>query len=94
MDSRTLGQGRYNLIEKLGEGATKEVFLARDEVLAREVALAVFKPYITDRGYIDRVRLEARTLAGLSHPHIVGMFDFRDDDGWYLAMEYVDGGSL
>ncbi len=86
--------GRYTLIHRLGEGATKEVFLARDETLHRDVALCVFKPHVLSGGYLGRVRREARTLAGLSHPHIVGLYDIREDDGCYLITEYVAGGNL
>ena len=69
MKKRSLGEGRYTLIERLGEGATKEVFLARDETLQRDVALCTFKPYMLSDGYIDRVQREVRTLAGLPHPN-------------------------
>lgn len=86
--------GRYTLIRPLGEGATKEVFLARDESLQREVALCRFKPHVLSGGYLERIRREARTLAGLSHPNIVGIYDIREDDGCYLITEYVSGGSL
>lgn len=85
---------RYTLIRRLGEGATKEVFLARDEVLRRDVALCVFKPHVLSGRYLERVRREARTLAGLSHPHIVGLYDSREDDGYYLVTEYIAGGNL
>ena len=94
MERKSLVGGRYSLIEKLGEGATKEVYLARDGTLGRDVALCSFKPYVVSGGYIDRVRREATTLAGLNHPNVVGMFDFQDDDGWYMTTEYVAGGSL
>lgn len=86
--------GRYTLIRKLGEGATKEVFLARDETLEREVALCRFKPQALSRGYLERIRREAKLLAGLSHPAIVALHDLREDDGCYLITEHVPGGSL
>jgi tRNA A-37 threonylcarbamoyl transferase component Bud32 len=85
---------RYTLIRRLGEGATKEVFLARDEVLQRDVALCVFKPQVLSGIYLERIRREARTLAGLSHPNIVGLYDSREDDGHYLVTEYIAGGNL
>ena len=86
--------GRYTLIRRLGEGATKEVFLAKDESLQRHVALCLFKPYVLSGGYLNRIRREARTLAGLNHSHIVSLYDFIEDDESYLITEYVAGGSL
>jgi serine/threonine protein kinase len=86
--------GRYTLIRRLGAGATKDVFLARDETLQRDVALCVFKPHVLSGIYLERIRREARTLAGLSHPNIVGLYDSREDDGCYLVTEYISGGNL
>lgn len=95
MENRSWDSGRYTYIERLGEGATKEVFLARDENLQRDVALCTFKPFMLSDGYIDRVQREVRTLARLNHPNIVGIFDFcDDDDGSYMITEYVGGGDL
>ena len=94
MESPSQLGGRYTLIRRLGEGATKEVFLAKDETLQRDVALCLFKPHVLSGGYLKRIRREARTLAGLTHPNIVGLYDFREDDGSYLITEYVAGGSL
>lgn len=85
---------RYTLIRRLGAGATKEVFLARDESLQRDVALCVFKPHVLSGIYLERIRREARTLAGLSHPNIVGLYGSREDDGCYLVTEYIAGGNL
>ena len=62
MENRSLGKGRFTLIEKLGEGAAKEVFLANDKILGRDVALCMFKPSM-HKSFINRVESEARTLA-------------------------------
>ena len=94
MASTSQRGGRYTLIRPLGEGATKEVFLARDETLQRDVALCVFKPHVTSTGFLARIRREARTLAGLSHSNIVQLYDLAEDDGCYLVTEYISGGSL
>ena len=84
----------YTVLERLGEGATKEVFLARDETLQRDVALCIFKKHMAD-GYLERVKREARVLAGLNHPHIVDVYDFQEDsDGCYMITERVAGGNL
>ena len=89
MEGHSLDGGRYAIVEKLGEGATKEVFLARDETLHRDVALCMFKRSMA-KGYIERVRREARVLAGLSHPNIVGVYDFREEDSvCYMVTEPV-----
>ena len=94
MEKRSLSNGRFTLIEKLGEGAAKEVFLARDETLHRDVALCMFKPSM-HKSFINRVEAEARTLASLNHPNIIAIYDvIDDDDGSYMITEYVSGGSL
>ena len=93
MEKRSLGKGRYTLIERLGEGAAKEVFLARDEALHRDVALCMFKPSML-KSFINRVETESRTLASLNHPNIIAIYDVLDDDGRYMITEYVSGGSL
>ena len=62
MEKSTLGGGRYVLIERLGEGATKVVFLAKDETLQRDVALCTFKPYMPSEGYIARFNVRPESL--------------------------------
>ncbi len=94
MDIGSVIGGRYTILKRLGEGATKEVFLATDGTLSIDVALGIFKPHIVASGFIDRVRREARTNAALNHPNIVRLHDFREDDGWYLVAEYVAGSDL
>ncbi len=88
--------GRYQILEPLGEGSSKRVFLARDELLEREVALAV----ITDTAVLgalhSRLLREARTAARLGdHRHIVTLHDVGDRDGFtFLVSELVRGGSV
>jgi len=89
--------GRYSVIEPLGEGGMAEVFLARDEVLGREVALKVLNErYAHDGEIVERFRREAQSMATLSHPNIVSVFDqgTSEDGAYYMAMEYLSGGSL
>ncbi|MFF6790856.1 protein kinase [Streptomyces filamentosus] len=72
-----------------------EVWQATDEVLGRAVAVKLMLAQSTDPSGADRFRLEAQTAARLSHPHVVGVFDFGTWDGkLFLVMELVEGDSL
>ncbi|WP_435845673.1 serine/threonine-protein kinase [Streptomyces exfoliatus] len=72
-----------------------EVWQATDEVLGRSVAVKLMLAQSTDPSAGDRFRLEAQTAARLSHPHVVGVFDFGTWDGkLFLVMELVEGDSL
>ncbi|MFD4376033.1 serine/threonine-protein kinase [Streptomyces sp. NPDC058486] len=72
-----------------------EVWQATDEVLGRPVAVKLMLAQSTDPSGADRFRLEAQTAARLSHPHVVGVFDFGTWDGkLFLVMELVEGDSL
>ena len=89
--------GRYEVVERVGVGGMGEVYLARDEVLNREVALKVLhRQYANDEDFVSRFKREAQSAASLSHPNIVSVFDQgRSEDGtYYIAMEYVPGGTL
>ncbi|HEX5117235.1 MAG TPA: serine/threonine-protein kinase [Pseudonocardiaceae bacterium] len=86
---------RYRLTTVLGHGANADVYRAHDERLGREVAVKLFHP---GQGATARFRFgaEARALARMSHPGLVGIYDagVDDDDRPYLVMELVDGESL
>jgi serine/threonine-protein kinase len=73
-----------------------EVYLARDQLLGRTVALKVLHPeYARDRAFIERFRREAQAAASLNDPRIVSIFDWGSDDGTYfIVMEYVEGRTL
>ena len=92
---RVLGK-RYRLLSALGTGASAHVYLAEDVSLQRHVAVKVLQPGLaTDESFLKRFRAEARSVASLNHPHVLGVFDWGDDaDGPYLVMEYLGGGSL
>src|SRR5215207_539572 len=94
---RTLVDDRYTLVEPLGGGGMAKVYLAHDEVLGRDVALKILRDmYAEDEEFVERFRREARSAASLSHPNIVQVYDQgRSEDGaYYIAMEYVAGGTL
>ena len=81
------------MVERVASGGMGEVFLARDTVLDREVAIKVLHRSLAgDQAFVDRFRREARAAAGLSHPNIVAVFDWGSVDGiYYMVMEYVRG---
>lgn len=87
---------RYELIEKIGAGGMAEVYLARDNVLGREVAVKMLLgQHATDPHFIERFRREAQNAASLNHPNVVSVYDTGADDGLYfIVMEYVDGTTL
>ncbi|MFF0424135.1 protein kinase [Streptomyces sp. NPDC004520] len=86
---------RYRLHVCIGRGGMGEVWQATDEVLGRPVAVKLMLAQSTDPSAGDRFRLEAQTAARLSHPHVVGVFDFGTWDGkLFLVMELVEGDSL
>jgi eukaryotic-like serine/threonine-protein kinase len=92
---RVLGN-RYRLISALGTGASAHVFLAEDTVLQRRVAVKVLQPALAqDEAFLRRFRAEARSVAAMNHPHVLRVFDWgEDEDGPYLILEYLAGGSL
>ncbi len=73
-----------------------EVFLARDRVLEREVAVKTLHPGLAqDPRFLERFRREARAAASLAHPRVVQVFDWGEESGQpYIVMEYVPGPSL
>ncbi|MFE2065073.1 protein kinase [Streptomyces sp. NPDC059467] len=87
--------GRYRLWDAIGRGAMGEVWRAFDETLGRPVAVKLLLPQDSDPTAASRFRLEAQTAGSLSHPHVVGVLDFGEDEGrLFLVMELVDGDSL
>ena len=73
---------RYEIIAPLGAGGMGEVYRARDARLHREVAVKVLPARLAqDESALSRFEREARSLAALSHPHIVAIHDFGDHEG-------------
>ena len=88
--------GRYELKKRLARGGMAEVFLAEDQLLGRPVAVKVLFPeFAADPSFVERFRREAQAAANLSHPNIVGVYDWgREESTYYIVMEYVEGKSL
>jgi serine/threonine protein kinase len=88
--------GRYSLDREIGRGGTGVVWLGRDEVLHRQVALKRIGVLPgTDGTDLARAEREARLSARLNHRHVVAIFDVVvDSDAHWLVMEYVDGTTL
>jgi serine/threonine-protein kinase PpkA len=86
----------YRIEKTLGKGAMSTVYLAVQESLERRVALKVLSPKLaSDPTFNKRFVKEARIIGKLGHPHIVTIFDAgNDQDQFYIAMEYLDGGTL
>lgn len=86
----------YRVESIIGRGSTGTVYRAWQLAVEREVALKVLHPELSGKPrVIQRLQREARTLARLAHPHIVGAIDMgRANDCWWFAMELVDGPSL
>jgi serine/threonine-protein kinase len=87
---------RYELKNQLGAGGMAEVFLGRDRVLGRTIAVkTLLTQYGGDPHFIERFRLEAQHAAALNHPNIVSVYDTGSDNGThYIVMEYVEGKTL
>ena len=88
--------GRYQLLDKLGQGGMGEVYLGHDTKLNRRVAVKVLPQVsVNDAGAIARFRREAQALAQLCHPGIVQAYDSEEEAGrHFLVMEFVEGASL
>jgi serine/threonine-protein kinase len=94
--NQVIFNGRYELHRRLGRGGMAEVYLARDQLLDRPVAVKVLFPALaTDAGFVERFRREAQAAANLQHPNIVSVFDWGEANGTYfIVMEYVEGHTL
>ena len=88
--------GPYEILARIGAGGMGEVYRARDTRLDRIVAIKVIPVHLADRSELrERFEREARTIAGLNHPHICTLFDVgRQNDTDYLVMEYLEGETL
>jgi serine/threonine-protein kinase len=96
VDTPRVLSGRYELTHLIARGGMAQVYRARDRQLDRPVALKVLFPELSvDRSFVERFRREAQAAANLSHPNIVPVYDWGEDDGaYFIVMEFVDGRPL
>ena len=87
---------RYEIIKTIGEGGMANVYLAKDIILDRNVAIKVLRGDLaSDEKFVRRFQREALSASSLSHPNIVEIYDVGEDDGdYYIVMEYVEGKNL
>jgi serine/threonine-protein kinase len=96
VDDARLYSGRYQVTHLIARGGMAIVYRAQDTLLNRPVALKTLYPELSaDPLFVEGFRREAQAAANLSHPNIVPVFDWGEDDGTYfIVMELVDGTSL
>jgi len=98
LSTSLIGQslGKIEIRELLGRGGMATVYKGYQPDIDRYVAIKVLTPIPEmDSEFVERFKLEARTIARLQHPHILPLFDYGDDKGLlYLVTSYVSGGSL
>lgn len=87
---------RYEIIKTIGEGGMANVYLAKDTILDRKVAVKVLRGDLSsDEKFIRRFQREALSVSNLSHPNIVEVYDVGEEDGqYYIVMEYIEGKTL
>lgn len=87
---------RYEIIDKVGSGGMADVYKAKCHRLNRYVAIKILKSeFSSDTSFVQKFRAEAQSVAGLSHPNIVSVYDVGDDNGLhYIVMELVEGITL
>jgi serine/threonine protein kinase len=86
--------GNYRLVRLLGQGGYAEVYLGQHVRLSLQAAIKVLHTHLTG-SEAEHFYQEAETIAKLSHPSIIRVFDFDVQDGTpFLVMDYAQGGSL
>ena len=98
MDLNGHSFGQYRIVRLIEKGGMARVYQGFQSNLERDVAVKVIPARVdqaADHAFLDRFIAEARTVAKLSHPYIVPVYDFGVDSDWaYLIMEYITGGSM
>ena len=78
---------RFEIISKTGVGGMATVYVAKDKVLNRDVAVKVLKDeFTTDEEFVKRFNSEALSAASLTHPNIVSIYDVGNEDGIYYTV--------
>ena len=95
MEERVLSD-RYRIVKHLARGGMADVYEAEDTLLSRSVAVKVLHAnFASDQAFVARFRREAQAAANLSHPNIVAIFDWGQDEGTYfMVMELIRGRTL
>ena len=95
MEERVLSD-RYRIVKHLARGGMADVYEAEDTLLNRSVAVKVLHAnFASDQAFVARFRREAQAAANLSHPNIVAIFDWGQDEGTYfMVMELIRGRTL
>lgn len=87
--------GRYEILREIGRGGMGVVYAARDSILERDVAIKLVPEWLLGPEIEERFRREARVVAKMDHPAIVGIYDIGTHDGaLFLVMPFVDGTTL
>ncbi|WP_303857155.1 Stk1 family PASTA domain-containing Ser/Thr kinase [Aminicella lysinilytica] len=88
--------GRYELVEKIGEGGMAVVYKSRDRLLNRYVAIKILRPEFTkDAQFVESFKKESQAAAGLQHPNIISVYDVgREGNIHFIVMELINGKPL
>lgn len=88
--------GRYKILRHIGGGGMARVYLAKDVILERDVAIKVLRyDFAEEDEFLRRFQREAQAASSLAHPNIVSIYDVGEEDGiHFIVMEYVDGMTL
>ena len=96
MEEQRVLSDRYALISHLARGGMADVFVGRDQLLDRQVAVKVLHgEYAANEAFVERFRREAQAAANLAHPNVVNIYDWGRDRGvYYMVMELIEGRNL
>jgi serine/threonine protein kinase len=89
-------EGKYEILDKIGEGGMAIVYKAYQKNLERIVALKVIKEsFASNEDFLKKFIREAKAMAGISHPNVIRVYDYgQDGDLYFIVMEYLDGDTL
>nr|MBA3686926.1 serine/threonine protein kinase [Planctomycetota bacterium] len=88
--------GGFELVAKIGQGGMGVVYKGRQVSLDRVVAIKILSKALGDNSeFIKRFEREAKSIARISHPNIVAVYDFGKHEGlWYMVTEFIEGSNL